>query len=99
MRATGDGSHQFHRPSSCIVAGTSNARITVASKTMPAASPIANCLMSGPGPVESVKKANINTSEALVTSLPVRARPCATACCVLPVSSYSSLILVSMNTS
>ena len=33
--------------------GTSNARITVASKMIPAERPIANCLMSGPGPVES----------------------------------------------
>ena len=36
-----------------MIDGTSSARITVASKMIPAASPIANCLMSGPGLVES----------------------------------------------
>ena len=34
-----------------------------------------NCLMSGPGPVESEKNANTSTSAALVTSFPVRAIP------------------------
>ena len=81
------------------MAGTRSARITVASKTIPAARPIANCLMSGPGPVDRAKNANISTSAALVTSLPVRASPCATACEVSPVSSYSSRIRVSMKTS
>ena len=40
------GSHQFASPSSRISAGTSNARITVASRMIPAASPIASGLIS-----------------------------------------------------
>ena len=63
-----------------MIDGTSSARITVASKMIPAARPIPNCLMSTPGPVESTKNANMSTSAALVTSLPVRARPSAIAC-------------------
>ena len=61
--------------------------MTVASKMIPAESPIANCLMSGPGLVESEKKANISTSAALVTSLPVRASPSSIALFVTCVSS------------
>ena len=79
--------------------GTSSARITVASKITPAERPIPNCLMSVPGPVESTKNARHSTSAALVTSLPVRERPSAIACAVLPVASYSSRIRVSMKTS
>ena len=45
----------------------------------PAASPIANSLMSGPGPVDVAKNANMSTTAPLVTSLPVRARPSAIA--------------------
>ena len=58
-----------------ISAGTSRARITVASKMIPAARPIANSLISKPGLDESTRNANIRISAALVTSLPVRARP------------------------
>ena len=47
-RATGFGSHQFQSPASRTIAGTSSARITVASKRIPAASPIPNCLTSRP---------------------------------------------------
>ena len=65
-RAAGAGSHQFQRPIRRTIAGTSSARITVASNTMPAASPIPNCLMSVPGLVDSTKNANIRTSAALV---------------------------------
>ena len=55
--------------------GTSSARMIVASKMIPAARPIANCLTSGPGLVDSEKNANMSTSAALVTSFPVRASP------------------------
>ena len=65
--------------------GTSTERISVASIRIPAASPIPNCLMSGPGPVESAKNANTSTSAALVTSLPVRAMPIEIASDVSPV--------------
>src|SRR5437762_1030801 len=47
-----------------MIAGTSSARITVASKMIPAASAIPNCLTSTPGLVESTKNANISTSAA-----------------------------------
>ena len=66
---------------------------------MPAASPMPNCLVSAPGLVDRTKNANIRTSAALVTSLPVRARPRPTAAGVSPVPSYASRIRVSMNTS
>jgi len=62
--------------------------MTVASKMIPAARPIANCLMSGPGPVESEKNANMRTSAALVTSLPVRARPSSIAFGVSAVAAF-----------
>ena len=42
---------------------------------IPAASPIANSLISKPGLDESTRNANIRISAALVTSLPVRASP------------------------
>src|SRR4029077_19973102 len=98
-RAAQAGSHQFQRPIRTTIAGTSRARITVASKMIPAAKPMPNCLISVPGLVESTKKANISTSAALVTSLPVRASPSSTAFLVLFVSSYASRIRVSMKTS
>ena len=55
--------------------------------------------MSGPGPVESEKNANMSTSAALVTSFPVRASPSSIARFVSPVSSYASRMRVSMKTS
>ena len=67
-----------------MIDGTSSARIIVASKMMPAARPMPNCLMSTPGLDESTKNANISTSAALVTSLPVRASPSETAFTVSP---------------
>ena len=69
------GSHQFQSPASCMIDGTSSARMTVASKMIPAARPMPNCLTSTPGLVERTKNANISTRAALVTSFPVRARP------------------------
>src|SRR3954451_21171231 len=81
------GIHQLALPSKRIVAGTSKARTTVASKMIPAASPIASSLISKPGPEERARKAHISTSAELVTSLPVRARPSSPAFDVEPVSS------------
>src|SRR3954462_668745 len=81
------GIHQLALPSKRIVTGTSRARTTVASKMIPAASPIASSLISKPGPEERARKAHISTSAALVTSLPVRARPSSPAFDVEPVSS------------
>ena len=62
----------------------------VASKMIPAARPMPNCLMSVPGLVDNTKNANIRTSAALVTSLPVRASPSSIALSVERVSSYAS---------
>jgi hypothetical protein len=56
-------------------AGTRKARITVASRMIPAATPTASDLISNPGVVESVRNANIRIDAPLVTSLPVRPRP------------------------
>src|SRR5437867_7408242 len=53
------GIHQLASPSSRISAGTSKARMTVASKMIPAARPIASGLISKPGLEESTRKANI----------------------------------------
>src|SRR6266545_357623 len=99
IRAMPRGSHQFQRPIRRMIDGTSSARITVASKMIPAASPMPNCLMSRLGPVDIEKKANISTSAALVTSFPVRINPREIAFGVEPVSSYASRIRVSMKTS
>src|SRR5205085_7929035 len=44
------GSHQFQRPNSDTTAGTSSARITVASSMIPAARPVAKILTWGSGP-------------------------------------------------
>src|SRR2546430_3774907 len=58
------GIHQFALPSSRISAGTSKARITVASKMIPAARPIANSLISKPGLEESTRnRSEEHTSE------------------------------------
>ena len=46
MRAALVGRYQFQSPSSFISEGTSSVRITVASKMIPAARPIANTLIS-----------------------------------------------------
>ena len=84
------GSHQFQRPNSDTTAGTSSARITVASSRMPAASPVASTLTSVSGPEASETNARNRISAALVTSRPVRPMPRTTAVSVEPVASYSS---------
>jgi hypothetical protein len=86
-------------PKSFISAGTSSARMTVASKMMPAAIPTARDLISKPGLDDSTRNANIRISAPLVTSLPVLARPSSIALSVEPVSSYASRIRDSMKTS
>ena len=47
---SGCGNHQFQPPATHMIDGTSSARMMVASKMIPAASPMPNCLMSTPGP-------------------------------------------------
>ena len=69
------GIHQLASPSRRMSAGTSRARMTVASKMIPAASPIASSLISKPGPWRGRGTRTSGSSAALVTSLPVRARP------------------------
>ena len=85
MRAGRCGSHQFQRPNSDTTAGTSSARITVASSRMPAARPVASTLTSVSGPDASEMKARKRISAALVTSRPVRPIPRTTAVSVDPV--------------
>ena len=93
------GIHQFQLPSSFIRDGRSSARMTVASKMIPPARPIASAFTSYPGLDESTRKANMRIRAALVTSLPVRARPSSIALSVEPVSSYASRMREIMNTS
>jgi len=45
-RRSGAGAHQFHRPRSVIVAGTSRQRTTVASMSTAVASPMPTCSMA-----------------------------------------------------
>ena len=47
----------------------------VASKMIPAARPMLNCLMSAPGLLERTMNANMSTERALVTSLLGAPRP------------------------
>ncbi len=84
------GIHQFQRPNSDTTAGTSSARITVASSRMPAARPVASTLISVSGPDASDTNARNRISAALVTRRPVRPMPRITAVSVEPVASYSS---------
>ena len=74
-RALGSEGEITPEARSRMIAGTRSALMTVASRMIPAARPMPNCLMSVPGLSESTKKANISTSAALVTSFPVRASP------------------------
>ena len=89
-RAAPGGSHQFQLPNSETTAGTSSARMTVASIRIPAASPVARIFTSVSGPDAIDAKARNRIRAALVTSRPVRARPKTTASSVSPVWSYSS---------
>ena len=86
-RAGQCGSHQFQRPISAITAGTISARITVASRRIPAPRPVANIFRSVPGPEAIETNARKRISAALVTSRPVRPIPSITAVSVEPVRS------------
>ena len=89
-RAAPGGSHQFQLPNSETTAGTSSARMTVASIRIPAASPVARIFTTVSGPEAIDANAKNRISAALVTSRPVRARPKTTASSVSRVWSYSS---------
>jgi hypothetical protein len=73
--------------------------MTVASRMIPAASPVANTLtvVSGADAIEA--KARNRMSAALVTSRPVRPMPRTTAVSVEPLASNSSRMRARMNTS
>ena len=98
-RAMGAGNHQLARPKSETRAGTSRARTTVASRRMPAPSPVASTLTSVTGAEASEAKARKRMSAALVTRRPVRPTPSITAASVSPRRSYSSRTRVRMKTS
>ena len=83
-RAGRSGSHQFQRPNSDTTAGTSSARITVASSMIPAASAVANTFTSVSGADDIDTNAKNRISAALVTSRPVRPTPRTTAASVEP---------------
>src|SRR5262249_43508902 len=93
------GSHQFQRPNRDTTAGTSSARMTVASSRIPAARPVARTLTSVFGPDPSETNARNRIRAALVTSRPVRPMPRITDRSVSPVASYSSRMRARMKTS
>jgi hypothetical protein len=98
-RASGPGSHQFARPNSATIAGTSRHRTTTASTRIPAPSPVARIFRSVIEEVDMDTKLSIRIAAALVTSRPVRPSPVTTAERASPVSSYASRIRDRMNTS
>lgn len=98
-RLTPSGSSQFNRPSSFIVAGTSSARTSVASRKIAAASPTPNSCSPTNRPKPNPENAAIMMIAAAVMIRPVCWRPYATACSFSWVWSHSSRIRESRNTS
>ena len=79
IRASGRGSHQFHRPSSCIAAGTSARRTIVASTAIATAAPRPICWIDGrPVPTKIMNTATM-ISAALEIVRALLASPSATA--------------------
>src|SRR4028119_625448 len=68
MRASHEGSHQFHRPKAVTRAGTRSARTIVASIRMPTPRAVPSTLMSVPGEDASAAKAKNRISAAGLTS-------------------------------
>ena len=83
-RTSGAGAHQFQRPSSRIVAGTSSARTIVASMTTATASPTPIIWMKLMPLVAKAPTTTTKSSAALVMMRPVRCSPRETASVVVP---------------
>jgi len=86
------GIHQFQRPISFIAAGTSTSRTSVASRKTAAARPKPIALKGTSRPAAKAAKTvtMISAAEVMVRAVP--SRPCATACSLDPVLSYSSFM-------
>ena len=93
------GAHQFHSPSSVIVAGTRRMRTRVASMATAVASATPVCLMMSSWPVTNPANTMTMMSAAEVMMRPERCRPAATASSLPSPESRSSLIRASRNTS
>lgn len=99
MRASGLGSHQFHRPNSFMAAGTSTSRTIVASIAIATALASPICWRLGTPALTNDRKTATMMSAALVIVAALVARPCATARVLSPLIAYRSRMRVSMNTS
>ena len=91
-RSSDAGIHQFQRPSSRIVDGTSSARTTVASKATAIATPSPSALIRTMSAKANDPATTTTISAAEVTIRPLRSRPRATASVLSPVVSQTSFI-------
>src|SRR6266545_2801344 len=98
-RRSGWGAHQLARPARRMNAGTSSARMRVASTTIASALPIPKSWMKLTSEVAKARNTTASRAAAAVTMPPVRSSPRATAATVSPVRSCSSLIRLNRNTS
>ena len=98
-RSSQAGSHQFHLPSSVIVAGTRTIRTTVASRTIATAMPKPSCLTTVSASVAKPRKTTTMIAAAEEITRPVAARPRSTLAVASPVCSQNSRIRESRNTS
>jgi glycosyltransferase involved in cell wall biosynthesis len=97
-RRSGAGAHQLTEPSSRIRAGSSSARISVASTISATAMPAPSSLSRLMPDVARAMKTMASSAAAVVTIRPVRSRPRPTAAVVSPVRWCSSRIRDSRNT-
>src|SRR6266508_2492384 len=98
-RSSQRGSHQFARPSSAMIAGTTTIRTIVASSRIAVDSPRPVILTSGDGLATKLRNTTVMISAAEVITRPVPAMPRATDSALSPVASYASRMRESRNTS
>src|SRR6266511_2057790 len=98
-RRSGRGAHQLALPARRMNAGTSSARIRVASTTIASALPIPNSFRKVTCEVAKAMNTIASSAARVVTMRPLRSRPVATDEIVSPLRSYSSLIRESRKTS
>ena len=98
-RARGPGAHQFRSPRSRIVAGTTNARTSVASIATAMAIPRPIALIRTMSAVANAAKTPTMIAAAPVMSRPLRSRPIATAWVLSRSLKYSSWIRERSSTS
>ncbi len=99
IRFSQRGSHQFARPSSSMVAGTSTMRTSVASMSTATARPRPMSLMARSSATTKLPNTHTMMAAAAVITRAVDASPSTTARLLSPERSYSSLIEDSRNTS